>query len=39
MHLQNASMYYLKFRKKEREDKALGELINEEGVAETTTLE
>ena len=39
MHLQNAPIYYDKYKKKESEVKALMELIKEEGVAEVTATE
>ena len=37
MNLQNTPTYYLKYRKKESKDKALRELIKEEGVAEVSS--
>ena len=36
MHLQYTPIYYVKYRNEKCEDKALRELINEEGVAEVT---
>ena len=39
MQLKTTPIYYVKYRNDESEDKALRELINEEGVAEVTTIE
>ena len=37
MHLQNAPIYYAKYKKEESKVKALMELINEEGVTQVTS--
>ena len=39
MHLQVATKFYFKYRNEESENKALRELIKEEGVAEVTAVE
>ena len=39
MHLQNAPLYYAKYKKEESEVKALIELLKEEGMAEVTASE
>ena len=39
MHQQNIPIYYVKYRNKESEDKALRELINEDGLAEVNAIE
>ena len=39
MQLQNAPIYYIKYKKEDSKDKALKELINKGGVAEVATKE
>ena len=39
MHLQNAPIYYAKYKKEESKLKALMDLIKEEGVTEVTATE